>query len=368
MSDDHKQASFDVALSFAGEDRRYAEELATELRGYSVKVFYDAFEEHKLWGENLYTYLADVYGKKAKFCVMFVSESYAKKMWTSQERAFAQERAFKENTPYILPVRIDDTEIPGLPSTIGYVDLRRVSIQHVTNLLLQKLDIPISTPSHSATTLILDMDANFVHDDEELLVIAGEMRNNLSASVDPPFMLKVPELNAKEDELRRLEAKSSPSIEERRRINELKRALSVGTRRLEEIRRCISVLVRARFYPLVEDADLVAAIKRLQPCGQPALNAFRNQFDVYREKEPGVIVKIGLVAQELESVVKEIGIPEDAILYGHKIYLIDLPDRLLRGNILPSMVMHFVFRHSSELTDDKIAELIDPGWWCMSRA
>ncbi|HEX5703397.1 MAG TPA: TIR domain-containing protein [Pyrinomonadaceae bacterium] len=369
MSDNQNQTSFDVALSFAGEDRTHAEELATQLRAYGIKVFYDAFEEHQLWGENLYTYLADVYGKKAKFCVMFVSESYAKKLWTSHERQFAQERAFKENRPYMLPVRIDDTEIPGLLSTIGYVDLRKVSVEHLTNLLLKKLDIPLSAQGRSAfPTIMLDLEANLLHDDEELLVIAGEMRNNLAVNVEPAFILEVPALKEDEDELSDLGKKSSPSIEERRQMNQLKKELSNAARTMEEIRRCINVLLRAQFYPVTDDADLMLAIKRISNFyahGPVIQNTFK--FDVYRENEPGV-VKINLNRQELASVVEQIHCPEEVILGGHKIYLLELPPALLRDNIFPSMVMHFVFWHSSKFTDDKIVEMINPSFWCMARA
>jgi hypothetical protein len=131
---------WDVAISFAGEDREYAEELAQLLKMSGVKVFYDGFEEGKLWGEDLYVYLADVYGKRARFCVMFLSKDYARKLWTSHERKFAQARAFQENRAYILPVKLDDTEIAGIPATTGYVDLRQTTVDHVAALLLEKLE------------------------------------------------------------------------------------------------------------------------------------------------------------------------------------------------------------------------------------
>jgi hypothetical protein len=70
---------------------------------------------------------------------MFLSKNYASKLWTNHERKFAQERAFKENRSYILPIKLDDTEIPGIPSTIGYLDLRKKTIEHVVELLLEKL-------------------------------------------------------------------------------------------------------------------------------------------------------------------------------------------------------------------------------------
>jgi hypothetical protein len=115
--------SYDVALSFAGEDREYVEEVAIILKGFGVKVFYDKFEETELWGKNLFEHLNDVYRNKARYTVMFISRHYKEKLWTNHERRSMQERAFSESSEYILPVRFDDTEIPGLHSTVGYLNL-----------------------------------------------------------------------------------------------------------------------------------------------------------------------------------------------------------------------------------------------------
>ncbi|MGP8049154.1 MAG: hypothetical protein ACLPYB_00960 [Desulfobaccales bacterium] len=41
MTTEEKQ--FDVALSFAGEDRKYVEEVASNLRKMGIKVFYDKY-------------------------------------------------------------------------------------------------------------------------------------------------------------------------------------------------------------------------------------------------------------------------------------------------------------------------------------
>jgi len=51
---------YDVALSFAGEDREYIEKVADKLDQDGIKVFYDKFEEIDLWGKNLYDHLDDV--------------------------------------------------------------------------------------------------------------------------------------------------------------------------------------------------------------------------------------------------------------------------------------------------------------------
>jgi TIR domain len=133
-------ADYDVALSFAGEDRVYVEEVAQALSTAGVKVFYDKMEEADLWGKNLYTHLSDVYKERARFTVMFVSRSYAQKQWTNFEREAAQARAFGENREYILPARFDDTELPGMLPTTGYVSLKDKAPSDLARLILKKLE------------------------------------------------------------------------------------------------------------------------------------------------------------------------------------------------------------------------------------
>jgi hypothetical protein len=130
---------YDVCLSYASEDGEYVAAVAEALRAHKVRVFYDRFETAKMWGKNLYTYLGEIYQDQARFCVMFISESYASKRWTKRERESAQSRAFAEDVEYILPARFDDALIPGLLQTVAHVDLRTLTPQAVGDLIYDKL-------------------------------------------------------------------------------------------------------------------------------------------------------------------------------------------------------------------------------------
>ena len=130
---------YQVALSFAGEDRNYVARVANQLRQKSVRVFYDKYEAASLWGKDLYIHLDEVYRKKARYCVVFLSENYRKKLWTNHERESAQARAFQENKEYLLPVRLDDTEIPGIKPTIGYIHKRDVTVGQLVDLIYRKV-------------------------------------------------------------------------------------------------------------------------------------------------------------------------------------------------------------------------------------
>jgi hypothetical protein len=136
---DQVSPQYDVALSFAGEDREYVEQVAEVLRGSGVKVFYDKFETAQLWGRNLADHLGEVYGKRSRFVVIFISKFYPLKAWPKHERQSAQARAIRENTIVLLPAKFDDTDIEGMPSSTAYVDLRKTSPAELATLIQQKL-------------------------------------------------------------------------------------------------------------------------------------------------------------------------------------------------------------------------------------
>lgn len=131
---------YNIALSFAGEDREYVEKIAYGLKECGVKVFYDKFKTAELWGKDLYQYLNDIYKNKADYCIIFKSEFYKKKAWTQHELASAQSRAFLDDKEYILPIYIDKVSIPGINDTVGCISKTEYSIPEIINMILEKLN------------------------------------------------------------------------------------------------------------------------------------------------------------------------------------------------------------------------------------
>jgi hypothetical protein len=131
--------TFDVAISFAGTEREFAQKLAQQLRDAGYAVFYDDFYPEQLWGKNLTIFFDEIFRKKARYCVMFISKEYQARKWTSYEARSAQARALEEKgKDYILPIRVDETELEGLLPTIGYVPIE-VGIEKIGEILLKKL-------------------------------------------------------------------------------------------------------------------------------------------------------------------------------------------------------------------------------------
>jgi hypothetical protein len=131
---------FDVAISFAGTERPEAEALATKLKAAGLSVFYDDFYPEQLWGKDLVVFFDDIYRRRARYCVLFVSHEYVARPWTNHERRSAQARALTERgNEYILPIKVDDAELPGLQPTVGYLTLSDIGIDRIADLLMKKL-------------------------------------------------------------------------------------------------------------------------------------------------------------------------------------------------------------------------------------
>ena len=130
---------WDVALSFAGAQRPYVEQVAAALQARGLRCFYDADEQIELWGRYLAEELPRIYAEESAAVVVFVSAEYADRDWTRLERRAALDRAVRERREYVLPARFDDTPLPGLLAGLVAVDLRGRSPQEFADLVAAKL-------------------------------------------------------------------------------------------------------------------------------------------------------------------------------------------------------------------------------------
>jgi hypothetical protein len=133
-----RQWKWDVALSFAGAQRDYVEQVAAALKAQGVRCFYDADEQIALWGQDLAKVLPAIFGEQAAAVVVFVSAECAARYWTQVERRAALDRAVRERREYVLPARFDDTDIPELAGKIT-INLRGLSPQKFADMVATKL-------------------------------------------------------------------------------------------------------------------------------------------------------------------------------------------------------------------------------------
>jgi TIR domain len=147
---------YDIAFSFACEQREYVSKVYRILKKeYNVKVFYDndLDVKTKLWGDDLGEVFQKVYGEQSKWCLMFISKEYKEKFWTRHEKRSALSRAIRQKGIYLLPARFDDTEIEGIPSTTGYIDISTIKPEDFSKLVLLKLGIPLKEKEIPLTEL-----------------------------------------------------------------------------------------------------------------------------------------------------------------------------------------------------------------------
>ena len=130
----------DVAISFAGEDRGIASEIASGLYKRGFRVFYDRFFEYEMWGKDLESYLGEIFSEKARYCLILLSSHYVGKRWPRYELEQAMSRQH-DRGEYILLLRLDETSLEEFPPTIGYLDYERCdySPTKVVELIEKKL-------------------------------------------------------------------------------------------------------------------------------------------------------------------------------------------------------------------------------------
>jgi hypothetical protein len=137
---DATEYEFDIAVSFAGENRKYVEDVVRAVQGSGdLKVFYDQDYRYDLWGEDGVEFFTRVFNERARFVVMFISHHYAEKEWPRLEKRSALSRALTQRTAYVLPVRLDDTKLEGLLPTVQYLDAVREGISGIVAGISHKL-------------------------------------------------------------------------------------------------------------------------------------------------------------------------------------------------------------------------------------
>lgn len=131
--------AFDFAISYAGEDRPLAERIAAALTEGGASVFYDRYFRSALLGRSLRKELAITYGPTTRFFVPLISKYYVDKDYANYEWQIAKEEEKKRSAEFILPIRLDDSNLIGLHGDIRFCDLRKDSIESVVQDLLEKL-------------------------------------------------------------------------------------------------------------------------------------------------------------------------------------------------------------------------------------
>ena len=73
------------------------------------------------------------------FVIVFVSKEYSLKDWTNFEFSIARGESKVRGTEFILPVRLDNTTLFGLPDDVAYLDFNTEGIEGIVSAVIDKL-------------------------------------------------------------------------------------------------------------------------------------------------------------------------------------------------------------------------------------
>jgi hypothetical protein len=134
-----RKKKYDVAISYASEDQAVAEELANAFKKKSLSVFYDKDYQDELWGKQLSDWFKKTFGKLSLFVLVLISRHYPVKDWTDFELSIAKAEENKLKREFILPVRLDNTNIAGIPRDKRYLDYNIEGASKIADLLFEKI-------------------------------------------------------------------------------------------------------------------------------------------------------------------------------------------------------------------------------------
>lgn len=106
---------FDVAISFAGEHRELARQLAGRLHELDVSVFFDEDFESKFLGKRLGDEFERVFSQGSRFVLCLLETHHRQKVWPTFERDVFAPRV---NNHEVIPIFLDDTRFPGIPEDV----------------------------------------------------------------------------------------------------------------------------------------------------------------------------------------------------------------------------------------------------------
>src|SRR5882724_468465 len=104
---------YDVAVSFASEQRDYVESTVLAAQALGLHVFYDRQLRYDWWGQNFIIEQRLVYSRLAFRFVPFISAEYLANPYPRDEYLYAMLRSVEVGAEYILPVLMGEVRVPA---------------------------------------------------------------------------------------------------------------------------------------------------------------------------------------------------------------------------------------------------------------
>jgi hypothetical protein len=113
--DDIIVKEFEIAISFAGENRKLAKYIAEQFEEIDVPVFYDEYYESNYLGKAWSKEFERIFIRDSRYVVCLLDSNHKEKIWPTFERD-----CFKKRVPdgEVIPIYLDKTIFVGIPDDI----------------------------------------------------------------------------------------------------------------------------------------------------------------------------------------------------------------------------------------------------------
>ncbi|OYU18505.1 MAG: hypothetical protein CFE34_10265 [Rhodobacteraceae bacterium PARR1] len=113
--DEPQDFEWDIAVSFAGENRALAGFIEQQLRELDISVFYDRNYEDNYLGGLWSQQFLDIFAHKSRLVVAILDRHHKEKVWPTFERDCFAARVQQGE---VIPIILDDTVFPGVPKDL----------------------------------------------------------------------------------------------------------------------------------------------------------------------------------------------------------------------------------------------------------
>lgn len=117
-----RDVEYDFAISFAGQNRDLAREIAKQLSILDAHVFYDEHFETNFLGGAWSTQFERIFGRDSRLVICLLDEHYRTKIWPTFERECFLPRVHDGD---VIPIFLDETTFVGIPKDLIGIHFKR---------------------------------------------------------------------------------------------------------------------------------------------------------------------------------------------------------------------------------------------------
>lgn len=178
---------YDIAFSFASEQKEIVEKYKKELQRLGLNVFVDDDHPELFVFNYVPDILKQIYDDENTTMLIFLSEDYAKKEFPLYEGHIASDRLIKGKNLGI--IRIDDAELSWLPNSFHFFDIRKYDMSYICHAIYKAIKNQTNVDinhlfEHLNDTLFSTVDC-FVkrHSSKSCIIYHISMHENMSIKV-----------------------------------------------------------------------------------------------------------------------------------------------------------------------------------------